>query len=293
MLKKRSHILIALALITFVGAWFAMLASNMLGSDLANKDVGFGNMTLFVSLPAVFFVLTFVVTILYIIRMHKHPDCLKRLTRLYSIYYIVFGVLGVVFSIVGGLVCYGTLVGPNPFPGYLIIFMILNLLVACAGGYGLLVCTKKLPEDQGKVKVGVVYVLKTIGWFLFVCLLLNRLGMFVTFPFYVYLRNFYKTFPFYLYLLLPVFLGVIEVLHIYKVGSKKLISILTYVALGLNVALFGYIVAMGVTDTAFISSVSQAMPLERLASKPLEILIHFVAYTGVGVALLIQNRKAK
>jgi len=292
-MKKRSHIFLALALITFVGAFFAMLASNMLGSDLGNKAVGFTNMTIFVSLPAVFVALTFVVTLLYIIRMHKHPDCLKRLTRLYSIYYTVFGGLGFVFSIVGGLVCYGTLVGPNPFPGYLIIFMILNLLVAGAGVYGLLVCTKKLPEDQGKIKVGVVYVLKTIGWFLFICLLLNRLGMFVSFPFYFYLRNFYKTFPFYLYLLLPVFLGVVEVLHIYKVGERKTINLLTYIGLGLNVVFFAYIVVMGATDTGFISSVSQAMPLERLASKPLEILIHFVAYNGVIAVLLIQNRKEK
>jgi len=171
--------------------------------------------------------------------------------------------------------------------------MILNLLVAGAGVYGLLVCTKKLPEDQGKIKVGVVYVLKTIGWFLFICLLLNRLGMFVSFPFYFYLRNFYKTFPFYLYLLLPVFLGVVEVLHIYKVGERKTINLLTYIGLGLNVVFFAYIVVMGATDTGFISSVSQAMPLERLASKPLEILIHFVAYNGVIAVLLIQNRKEK
>lgn len=289
---KKKYLIICLACVTFVGAWFAMLASNMLGSDLANKDVGLANMTIFASMPAVFVALTFVVALLYLVRVHKHPDCKKRLSRLYLIYLIVFGALGFVFSILTGTTVYHSFVSPNPFPGYLIIFMVLEVISICAGVFFLLK-VKKLPEDTGKIQIKVSYVFKTIGWFLFICLLLNRLGMFVTFPFYVYLRNFYKTFPFYLYLLLPTFLGVIEVMHIFKWGDKKLISILTYVALGLNVVFFAYTVLMGINDTGFISSVSVVMPLERLASKPLEILIHFLAYTGVGVALIVQNKKAK
>ena len=292
MALKKKYLIITLACVTFVGAWFAMLASNMLGSDLGNKAVGFANMTIFASMPAVFVALTFVVALLYLVRVHKHPDCKKRLSRLYLIYAIVFGALGFVFSILAGATVYHNFVGPNPFPGYLIIFMVLEVAQVCAGVFFLLKL-KKLPEDTDKIQIKVSYVFKTIGWFLFICLLLNRLGMFVTFPFYVYLRNFYKTFPFYLYLLLPTFLGVIEVMHIFKWGDKKLISILTYVALGLNVVFFAYTALMGINDTGFISSVSVVMPLERLASKPLEILIHFLAYTGVGVALIVQNKKAK
>ena len=171
--------------------------------------------------------------------------------------------------------------------------MVLNL-VLIGGGVFALLNIKKLKEDEGIVKIGVKYVFKTIGWFLFIMLMLNRFGMLLGAPSYVYLRNFYKTFPFYIYLLVPVFLGVIEVLYILELLPKNKILLLTYIGLGVNLALFAYIAIMGMNDTGFISSLSQAMPLERLASKPLEILIHVLSYSGVCAALLVQNlKKAK
>ena len=50
---------------------------------------------------------------------------------------------------------------------------------------------------------------------------------------------------------------------------------------------------MGMNDSAFISSVSQVMPLERMASKPLEMLIQLLSYLGVGAALIVQALKGK
>ena len=291
MINKR-NIIIALALLTVVGSLFTVLASNMFFGDIINMSAGFENATLFATLPAIGVAVTFAVAILFILRGYKHPDCLRRLARLYSIFVIALNGLGLLGDILSVAVVYHSFVAPNPFPGYLIIFTILNLALLCGGVFGLL-SVKRLQEDTGRIKINFLYVLKTIGWFLFIMMVLNRLGTLLGAPAYIYLRNLGKTFLFYVYLLVPLYLGVVECLFILKVLDRKTLSIMAIVGLGLNVALFAYIAIMGMSDSGFVSSLSQAMPLERMASKPLEILIHVLSYSGVGAAILVQNRKGK
>ena len=290
MSKKLS--IISLIVVTVIGSLFTALGSNMLFDDLFNKDVPFANHTLFVSLPAVTICVIFVMAVLYIMRVYRHPDCQKRISRLYLIIASVIGLIGIVGAILGGVKVYGTFVGKHPFPGYLIIFMILNILVLGAAICGL-VFLKKMKDDTGKVKVGPKHVFKTIGWFLFISMMFNRFGMFLGMPAYIYLRNLYLTFPFYIYLLMPVFLGVLIAMKNFELLDRKKLFLMGLIALGVNVVLFAYIALMGINNTAFVSSLSQCMPLERMASKPIEILIHFLTYTGVGVAVLVLNKKPK
>ena len=264
----------------------------MFFDDIFNIAVEISHSTLFVSLPAMSVAVFFVMAVLYILRAYKRPNCIKRMSRLYAIILIVISAIGLVGAIMAGVNVYGTFVGSHPFPGYLIIFMILNVILLAGGVVGL-IFSKKIKDDEDKVKINFLYVLKTIGWFLFICLVFNRFGMLLGAPTYIYLRNLYQTFPFYIYLLVPLFLGVLEAMYILKLLDRKKLFILGIVGIALNVVLFVYIAVMGVNDTAFISSLSQAMPLERMASKPLEILIHFLSYAGVGAAIMVQNREIK
>ena len=289
---KKSYILILLAIVTIAGSLFTALSSNMLFDDIFNVGVGIANMTMVASLPAVSFTIIFLLLVLYLIRTYRHPDCVKRITRTYLIIQAAFSLVGIVGAILAGALVYHTFVGNHPFPGYILIFMILNLLVLVACCYGYFY-VRKWKDDEGRVKINFKYVMKTIGWVLFIGLVFNRLGMFLGAPSYIYLRNLHLTFPVYLYLLLPIFLGLIKVLQIYEMVDRKKIFILTIVALGLNVIFFTYTAVMGINDTAFISSLSQLFPLERMASKPVELPIHFLAYVGVGVSLFITNKNPK
>ena len=289
---KRKYLIIALALITIVGSLFMALGSNMFFDDIFNIAVEISHSTLFVSLPAMSVAIFFVMAVLYILRAYKHPNCIKRLSRLYAIILMVISLIGIIGAVLAGVNVYGTFVGSHPFPGYLIIFMILNIILLAGGVVGF-VFSRKIKEDTDKVKINFLYVLKTIGWFLFICLVFNRFGMLLGAPTYIYLRNLYQTFPFYIYLLVPLFLGVLEVMFILKLLDKKKLFVLGIVGIAVNVVLFAYIAIMGVNDTAFISSLSQAMPLERMASKPLEILIHVLSYAGVGAAIMVQSKKVK
>ena len=92
---------------------------------------------------------------------------------------------------------------------------------------------------------------------------------------------------------MPVFLGALIAMKNFELLDRKKLFLMGLIALGVNVVLFAYIALMGINNTAFVSSLSQCMPLERMASKPIEILIHFLTYTGVGVAVLVLNKKPK
>ena len=291
-MKKRTTI-IALIVLTLCGALFAMLGANMFFADILGIGGGAQNATLFTTFAVLPVCAFFVVGILYMIRIYKHPNCMKRITRVYSIIVAALGLIGLVFDIISAATIYHSFVSSHPFPGFSIVFLVLNLLLMGVGGSGIYCSIKHLKADEDKVKVNFPYVMKTLGWFLFISLMLYRLGTFLTFPLYVYWRNFYMTFPFYLWLLVPAFLGVVEAMHILGLLDRKKGMILALVGIGLNVVLCGYTVICGINDTMFISSLSQAMPMERLAAKPVELPLHFLAYLGVGIALLIQNKKPK
>ncbi len=287
---KRRNLIIALVVLTLVGSLFFMLASNMFFSDILNMSAaGLGGGFL-VTLSSVSVAMFFLLAILYLLRTYRHPDCVKRITRLYSIILMVLGFVGLLGDILAGATYYKSFLSSHPFPGYLIIFLILNLLLIACGVLAFL-RARKMEEDKDRVKISFRYVIKTIGWFLFLCLLLNRLGNFLVSPTFIYWRNFGLTFPVYLCLLLPLFLGILETFHILGILDDKKIRILAFVALGLDVFYFAYTAIVGINDTGFISSLSQIMPLERMLGKPIELPIHFLAYAGVVAALLVQLKK--
>ena len=61
----------------------------------------------------------------------------------------------------------------------------------------------------------------------------------------------------------------------------------------MNNSLTRSVAIIGSKYTVFISAVSPAMPLERLASMPLELPIHLAASLAVLIILLVQAIKKK
>ena len=292
MTKQQKFIILTLIVATIMGALFTVLASNMFFGDIINMSAGFANATIFVSLPPIAVSMTLTIIVLWVLRTYRHPDCFKRISKLYLIIVIALNGVGVIGCILSGAVVYGTFIGSQPFPGFLIIFLLLNLFVIGCSVYGLLKL-KKVKEDTGRVKTNFLYVLKTIGWFLFIVMVFNRLGTLFGMPGYVYLRNLYKTFPFYIMLLSPLALGTVVTLKILGLLNKKQLIIATSAVLGCTLVLWIYTAIMGMNDTGFVSSLSQAMPLERMAAKPLEMLIQLLSYLGVGAALLVPALRQK
>ena len=289
---SRRLTLAALVALTLLGSLFAILGANMFFSDIGNMSA-VGPKGFITTFPALMFAALFPTCFLYVLRFYLRPKTFKRMTRLYVIIAMALSFVGLLCSILSGVMVYGSFVKPYPFPGYLIIFMVLHILVLGGGVYAL-IRLNKLPEDEERFKVNAKHVFKTIGWFLFISLAIERFGLFVASPVYIYWRNFYMTFPFYLFLLVPAFLGTVKILDVLGYFEKpKLKMILSIAGIACTVVLFVAIAIPGILNTSYVSSVSTAMPMERLGSKPMEILIHLLANLAVGIILLVQSLKAR
>ncbi len=279
---------IVLTIIAIIGSLLTFYASNLFFSDVSN--FGSGSPTLFVTFPAMLLGAMLIAAPLYIVRLYKRPENKKALSRLYLIIAAALAFLGIIFAALGGVVNYRGNFLKYPFPGYLIIMIVCHVLVLACSCFLFVKFVKPMPEDQEKFKGGVKHVFYTLGVYLLTALAFNRFGAFLLMPVYVQWSSFYMTFVYYLFMLIPMALLVIKVLGIY--GYKPLFIPVVVVA-ALNVVLFAVIAIIGINDSAFISAVSAAAPLERLGSMPMEILIHFVSYLGVSVWYIIKEVKAK
>ena len=281
---------IVLAIIAVIGSLLTFYASNMFFGDVSNFGAGFMKTTLFVSLPGMLFGAMLISATLYIVRLYKRPNNKKALSKHYLILAAVLAFLGIVFAVLGGVVNYRGNFLSYPFPEYLIIMLVLHALVLGGSLFLLFKFVRPMPEDGEKFKVKVSYVFYTLGVFLLIALAFNRFGAFLLMPVYVQWSTLYMTFVYYLFLLIPMALLVIKVLGIY--GYKPLLIPVIVVA-ALAVVLFAVTAVIGINDSAFISAVSAAAPLERLGSMPMEILIHFCAYLGVSIWYIVKEIKAK
>ena len=290
MSKKFS--LIALAIIAVLGSLVAFAASNLFFTDVPYFGPNIMDTALFASFTALLFGAYFVMGPMYIVRSYLKPNIRKRMSKTYLKTTMVLAGLGFVFAILAGVINYkGNFLAPYPFPGFIIVMMVAHLLVLGGAIFALVKPVKALPEDTEQFKVGAKHVFFSMGWFLFVALAFNRFGAFLTMPMYVELRNFHLTFLFYLFLLVPMAILVKKVFDVYEVKFNKFVYVIALFAV--NLVLFVAVAIIGMNDTTFVSSLSPAMPLERLAAKPVEIIIHFASQFGILLAWLIREIKAK
>ena len=290
MSKKFS--LIALAIIAVLGSLMAFAASNLFFTDVPYFGPHIMDTAIFLSFTALLFGAYFVIGAMYIVRSYLKPNIRKKMSKTYLKTTMVLAGLGFVFAILAAVINYnGNFLASAPFPGFIILMMVAHLLVLGGSIFALLKPVKALPEDTEEFKVGAKHVFFTMGWFLFTALAFNRFGAFLTMPIYVELRNFYQTVFFYLFLLVPMAILVKKVFDVFELKLNRFIYVIILFAI--NLALFIVVAIIGLNDTTFVSSLSPAMPLERLAAKPVEIIIHFASQFGILLAWLIREIKAK
>ena len=290
MSKKFS--LIALPIIAVLGSLIAFAASNIFFTDVPYFGPHIMDTSIFVSFTALLFGAYFVMGAMYIVRSYLKSNIRKKMSKTYLRTTMVLAGLGFIFAILAGVINYGgNFAASAPFPGFIILMMVAHLLVLGGAIFAYLKPVKAMPEDTEQFKVGPKHVFFTMGWFLFTALAFNRFGAFLTMPLYVELRNFHLTFLFYLFLLVPMAILVKKVFDVYEIKFNKFVYVIILFAI--NLALFIAVAIIGMNDTTFVSSLSPAMPLERLAAKPVEIIIHFASQFGILLAWLIREIKSK
>ncbi len=288
---SKKFVVISLAIIAVIGSIWTFYASNMFFSDVSNFGAGFMNTTLFVSLTGMLLGAMLIAAPLFIVRFYQRPNSRKVLCRNYLFIAIALAAFGLIFAVLGGIINYRGNFVKFPFPGYLIIMLVLHLLVIVGSAVVLFKIVLKMPDDTEKYKVTVKHVFHTLGLYLLIALAFNRFGAFLLMPVYCQFSTLYKTFVYYLFLLVPMMILVIKVMRVLELGKNRFL--MSIVVLALAVVLFGVTALLGMNDSAFISAVSAAAPLERLGSMPMEILIHVVSYVGVLVYYVIIERPKK
>ena len=288
---SKKFLVISLAIIAVIGSIWTFYASNMFFSDVSNFGAGFMNTTLFVSLTGMLLGAMMVAAPLFIVRFYQRPNSRKVLCRNYLFIAIALAAFGLIFAVLGGVVNYRGNFVKYPFPGYLIIMIVLHLAVLVGSAVVLFMKVLKMPEDTEKYKVTVKHVFHTLGLYLLIALAFNRFGAFLLMPVYCQFSTLYKTFVYYLFLLVPMVILAIKLMRILEIGKNRfLLSLITLiVATGLMVA----ILLLGKSDSSFISAVSAAAPLERLGSMPMELFIHFFSYFGVLLYYVIIEKLKK
>ena len=288
---SKKFLVISLAIIAVIGSIWTFYASNMFFSDVSNFGAGFMNTTLFVSLTGMLLGAMMVAVPLFIVRFYQRPNSRKVLCRNYLFIAIALAAFGLIFAVLGGVVNYRGNFVKFPFPGYLIIMIVLHLAVLVGSAVVLFMKVLKMPEDTEKYKVTVKHVFHTLGLYLLIALAFNRFGAFLLAPVYVQWSTLYKTFVYYLFLLVPMVILAIKLMRILEIGKNRfLMSLITLiVTTGLMVA----ILLLGKSDSSFISAVSAAAPLERLGSMPMELFIHFFSYFGVLLYYVIIEKLKK
>ena len=284
---SKKFVIISLAILAVIGSIWAFYASNMFFGDVSNFGAGFMKTTLFVTLPGLVLGAMFVTASLFIVRFYLRPNSRKILCRNYLFIAMALGCFGVIFTILASILNFG-FDKPYPFPGYLIIMLVLHILVVAASAVVLFKIVLKMPDDSEKYKVSIKHIFHTLGLFLLIALAFNRFGAFLLAPVYVQWSTLYKTFVYYLFLLIPMALLVIKVLKLLEIRQNFLLPVLIVAVL--NAGLMLAIVLLGSKDAAFVSAVSAAAPLERLGSMPMELFIHFFTYFGVSTYYLIVEK---
>ena len=274
MSKKIAVIL--LIVLTITGSFINFYASNLLFSDLSNVFYGFNGIDFISSLPMFFLACDFVLAILYIIRTQIRPESLRIITHRFLRSFFIISVLGFISSLLSGSIVYHDFLAPYPFTGYSVLFTVIHLTFLIAALLIRFFLIDKIENNEPLKRDGKYYV-----HMIFSCLIvffsLNRFGALLWSPVYVHTRTLYLTLPFYISLLLPLMLLIHSCSYIFDFHRQSPISGIVFAVfiLVLDIILGSIIFTIGLPDQRFIAAISPALPLERLATMPIDTIFLF------------------
>lgn len=288
--KKRN--IISLIVLILVGSFVTFYTSNLIMSDVSNMFYGVHNADCISSLPGFLFAIEFVVATIYLLRVTRRGQYKKKTILLYSKYLLILSAIGLASSIYSGVVVYDSIFAPYPFPGYTILGIIVHTLII-AGAIVVLNLAKNIPNDTEKRRIDFGYVVYSIAIFVIIFITYNRLGALMWGVTYIQVSSLWLTFPFYLSLLLPLALMIHILLYFFGVFNKYPVIAIVYdvIFLIVNAMLGTAVFWIGAVNTAFISAISPALSLERLWTKPVDNIIHFVVLLLIGLYCLYLSIK--
>ncbi|MCQ2793094.1 MAG: hypothetical protein MJ221_01550 [Bacilli bacterium] len=290
MKKMKTPDIIALILVFFLGSAFMFFAVNCFITIIFNYEAKFNFPYIFGILPHLVFAIELVTFLIFLCRyLSMEPQYRDHHVKVYMRQFLIYSLIGLILTILGGTIGYNFLID-NPYPGVLIVCLIMNIII---GGFALtcLIKLRRKEEKSQKLTYKAWY-----GWFtaaisLLIFFALFRFGAFLWSFFYMDYSKFLLTLPFYISLLVPV--ACLVLLELPRLGYKlehfkrnQIIAWSIVLAIGLATSL--YTIIVGIKNPELISLISAAMPIERIASKPLEIIVLVGVNTLIPLGKLLQ-----
>ena len=280
---------LVIALIVLVGSYVTYYAMNLFWADVANAAMGFNFPLTLATLPCLMIALVFVLGAIFLVRFDNYEAKFrKHLIKRYSIIGLAFSGVGLVTAIVAALVVYKSIMAPVPFPGAFIVYIAVHVLAITA--LVLILMRNKITDADEKVKITHKYRIYTAAIALFTFIAFDRCGAALASPAYIEWSRLDLTWFFYLSLFLP--LAVLVVLTLYKTGhlnkdNVKGRLIAWGVVTGCAVILCAAVAITGMNEPLLVSLVSPAMPVERLATFPVDFIFLYVPAVVISAVELV------
>ncbi len=272
--------IIILALVLLLGSFFVFFATNCFITIIFNYEANWHFPYIFAVIPHLIFAIEFVTFLIFFTRyLRCEEEYRKHLVKVYAWQFIVHSLIGLVMTILGGTVSYHNFLINNPYPGVLIVCLLTNIVIGALAAFVLIKVSINGKEELKK-PMKVSHVFFTIGASLFTFFAFNRFGAFLWSFIYMDYSRFWFTLPFYLSLLVPIvilFAFINPVMGIKAKSFKRAEFIIWPCILLFSLCTCLYVVLIGAKDPSMTSLTSAAMPISRIATKPIDgILLYGV-----------------
>ena len=219
----------------------------------------------------------------------------------YSILGVIFGGLGLVFSILCGTWIYGSFVPEYPivFAGYPLVMTIVHTALLAIAIYELVKAQQEIKDGNLTCdrKSSVGHVFETMAYVFFTLFGLGRLGAFLCLPLYWSSQNTVYVLPYYLQLLAPISILVCCLLYKDFLGKNKKFGLIsTLVIFGVSLLTMTYMIILEKAceqethlwnATIYINALSQIQNPGRLLTGPINFEIMYVVCYGFTLSNII------
>lgn len=286
---SRKTAFIILIVLVVVGSIFTFYTANLLFSDLANIFPGYKDNNFITSLPMCMTMNQFILGILYVARYIRRPQYVKSMTKKYLIIFMAFSVLGIITSIMSGVMIYHSFFKPYPIPAYCFTMILVNVILIAAAVYFYILTVKRMPDDTERRPFSVKHIFKTIGYSLGIFFVLERFGAALYFPFYIQWRTIYMSWPFFFTLLAPMSMCVQSFLYVIPKYKENVRIGLIFAIINLSVAFVAHLVVciIGYNEPKLLSAISPAMAIDRLDCSTKSLILVIVVTLIIGVLGLV------
>ena len=282
---------IILIILVVVGSLFTFYTANLLFSDLANIFPGYKDNNFITSLPLCMTMNQFILAILYVARYIRRPEYVKSMTKKYLIIFMAFSLVGIITSIMSGVMIYHSFFKPYPIPAYCFTMIVVNVILIAAAIYFYILVCKRVDDDDSKRPFSIKHIFKTIGYSLGLFFVLERFGALLFFPFYIEWRTIYLSWPFILTLLAPLSMVVHSFLYTNEKYFNKPRIGLIFAIVNLSVAIAAHLAVCitGYFNSKLLSAISPAMAIDRLDCSTKSLILVIVVTLIIGVLGLVRS----